>query len=32
LSPGTAVRWAGHAGADWAAYAATFARSAGTAG
>ncbi len=30
LSPGTAVRWAGRAGADWAAYAASFARSAGT--
>jgi len=30
LSPGTAVRWGGAAGADWAAYAAGFARSAGT--
>ena len=32
LSPGTAVRWAGQAGADWAVYAASFARSAGTGG
>ena len=32
LSPGTAVRWAGQAGADWAAYAASLARSAGTGG
>ena len=32
LSPGTAVRWAGKAGADWAVYAASFARSAGTGG
>jgi hypothetical protein len=30
LSPGTAVRWAGRAGADWAAYAASLACSAGT--
>lgn len=30
LSPGTAVRWAGTVGADWAGYAAAFARSAGT--
>jgi len=30
LSPGTAVRWAGTVGADWAAYAAAFARSAST--
>jgi hypothetical protein len=30
LSPGTAVRWAGSGGADWAAYAAAFARSART--
>jgi len=30
LSPGTAVHWAGTVGADWAGYAAAFARSAGT--
>lgn len=32
LSPGTAVRWAGAVGADWAAYAAAFALSATTGG
>jgi hypothetical protein len=30
ITPGTAVRWAGTVGADWAAYAAAFARSAST--